>query len=133
MLSLRVELKTSRLLNGCSNQLSYESYSYYAYIRDITCGCLLISFECCRIITGHTRGYVCIWDGQTQASDTYLQCKNIRTKSTIFLINRLMLHLYLSTICRANDNTYHVRLLPNLGAQIVYISSVVGVVNSLWL
>ncbi|WOH09559.1 hypothetical protein DCAR_0729016 [Daucus carota subsp. sativus] len=26
MLSLRVELKTSRLLNGCSNQLSYESY-----------------------------------------------------------------------------------------------------------
>lgn len=25
MLSLRVELKTSRLLNGCSNQLSYES------------------------------------------------------------------------------------------------------------
>ena len=27
MLSLRVELKTSRLLNGCSNQLSYESSS----------------------------------------------------------------------------------------------------------
>ena len=26
MLSLRVELKTSRLLNGCSNQLSYESF-----------------------------------------------------------------------------------------------------------
>ena len=26
LLSLRVELKTSRLLNGCSNQLSYESY-----------------------------------------------------------------------------------------------------------
>ena len=25
MLSLRVELRTSRLLNGCSNQLSYES------------------------------------------------------------------------------------------------------------
>jgi hypothetical protein len=25
LLSLRVELKTSRLLNGCSNQLSYES------------------------------------------------------------------------------------------------------------
>ena len=25
VLSLRVELKTSRLLNGCSNQLSYES------------------------------------------------------------------------------------------------------------
>ncbi|WOG99898.1 hypothetical protein DCAR_0519254 [Daucus carota subsp. sativus] len=31
LLSLRVELKTSRLLNGCSNQLSYES-------------CLLMSF-----------------------------------------------------------------------------------------
>ena len=27
LLSLRVELKTSRLLNGCSNQLSYESFS----------------------------------------------------------------------------------------------------------
>ncbi|WOH14305.1 hypothetical protein DCAR_0933824 [Daucus carota subsp. sativus] len=27
MLSLRVELKTSRLLNGCSNQLSYESHT----------------------------------------------------------------------------------------------------------
>lgn len=26
MLSLRVELKTSRLLNGCSNQLSYKSF-----------------------------------------------------------------------------------------------------------
>ena len=26
LLSLRVELKTSRLLNGCSNQLSYESF-----------------------------------------------------------------------------------------------------------
>jgi hypothetical protein len=26
MLSLRVELKTSRLLNGCSDQLSYESF-----------------------------------------------------------------------------------------------------------
>jgi hypothetical protein len=26
MLSLSVELKTSRLLNGCSNQLSYQSF-----------------------------------------------------------------------------------------------------------
>ena len=29
MLSLRVELKTSRLLNGCSNQLSYESFCWH--------------------------------------------------------------------------------------------------------
>ena len=29
MLSLRVELKTSRLLNGCSNQLSYESLTTF--------------------------------------------------------------------------------------------------------
>ena len=47
MLTLRVELKTSRLLNGCSNQLSYESevkdeasifytpqYSYFPNIND---------------------------------------------------------------------------------------------------
>ena len=32
MLSLRVELKTSRLLNGCSNQLSYESLLVSAFV-----------------------------------------------------------------------------------------------------
>ena len=31
VLSLRVELKTSRLLNGCSNQLSYESIARYGF------------------------------------------------------------------------------------------------------
>ena len=35
LLSLRVELKTSRLLNGCSNQLSYESScSFVLYLND---------------------------------------------------------------------------------------------------
>ena len=34
MLSLRVELQSSRLLNGCSNQLNYESTSlYHAFMR----------------------------------------------------------------------------------------------------
>ena len=33
LLSLRVELKTSRLLNGCSNQLSYESFLKMFIIR----------------------------------------------------------------------------------------------------
>ena len=43
MLSLRVELKTSRLLNGCSNQLSYESlrhnffYLLLGSIKSNTC------------------------------------------------------------------------------------------------
>ena len=32
MLSLRVELKTSRLLNGCSNQLSYESLVFQVFV-----------------------------------------------------------------------------------------------------
>ena len=35
MLSLRVELKTSRLLNGCSNQLSYESCMLRAVAKGI--------------------------------------------------------------------------------------------------
>ena len=35
MLSLRVEIKTSRLLNGCSNQLSYESF-YIQYFSKFT-------------------------------------------------------------------------------------------------
>ena len=34
MLSLRVELKTSRLLNGCSNQLSYESFCLLIKLTD---------------------------------------------------------------------------------------------------
>jgi hypothetical protein len=35
LLSLRVELKTSRLLNGCSNQLSYESSYFFYFVQKI--------------------------------------------------------------------------------------------------
>ena len=36
MLSLRFELKTSRLLNGCSNQLSYESSRISCFTIQLT-------------------------------------------------------------------------------------------------
>ena len=39
VLLLRVELKTSRLLNGCSNQLSYKSISYCAWICSVSHCC----------------------------------------------------------------------------------------------